>query len=342
MIKIAFFDTKPYEREWFERIGDDRGVQFRWLDSRLGRDTAVLADGCDAVCAFVNDDIDAEVLGALQHGGVRLVALRCAGYNNVDIAAAARLGLPVVRVPQYSPHAVAEHAMALLLTLNRKTHKAYIRTRDFNFSLSNLVGFDLYGKTAGVVGTGRIGRAFIDICRGFGMKVCASDLYPAKDADWEYVSVDELCRRSDIISLHCPLTRESHHLISRESIALMKPSAIIINTSRGELIDSEALLDALTNRRIGGACLDVFEEESDFFFSDCSDTVVRDETLALLLSLPNVIVSSHQAFLTVDALEAIARTTLDNIEGFFRDGSLPNAVAPPALPEVSAFSVTGR
>ena len=326
MIKAAFFDTKPYDRTWFDALAADHDIEIRYFESKLTASTAVLARDCDVVCAFVNDTIDRPVLEALKRKGIRLLAMRCAGYNNVDIAAAEEIGIPVVRVPQYSPYAVAEHAIALLLTLNRKTHKAYIRTRDFNFSLSNLVGFDLHDKTVGVVGTGRIGRAFIDICRGFGMKVCAYDVYPVKDADWEYVSVEELCRRSDVISLHCPLTKESYHLIGRDNISLMKSNAIVINTSRGELIDSRALLDALTNRRIGGACLDVYEEESDFFFSDYSDTVARDKTLALLLSLPNVIVSSHQAFLTEEALESIAKVTLENISTYFECGKSDNFV----------------
>lgn len=325
MIKIAFFDTKPYDGKWFDRLAGEYGVEIRYYESKLSERTIVLADGCDAVCAFVNDDINSEVIDALCAHDIKLLAMRCAGVNNVDIASAEGR-LPVVRVPRYSPYAVAEHAMALLLTLNRKTHKAYIRTRDFNFSLNNLVGFDLHGRTVGVVGTGQIGRAFINICRGFGMKVCAYDVYKAANADWEYVSIEELCKRSDVISLHCPLTKETHHLIGAENIKLMKETAIVVNTSRGELIDSKALLKALTERRIGGACLDVYEEESDYFFDDYSDTVERDRTLALLLSLPNVIVSSHQAFLTDDALEAIARVTLENIRSFFTEGKLDNAV----------------
>ena len=325
MIKTAVFDTRPYDREWFTReLRDEDGVSLRFYENKLSAETAVLANGCKAVCAFVNDDIDEKAIDALCAEGVELLAMRCAGYNNVDLKAA-KDRLTVVRVPQYSPHAVAEHAMALLLTLNRKTHKAYIRTRDYNFSLIDLTGFDLYGRTAGVIGTGRIGRAFIDICRGFGMNVVAYDPQPAPDADYEYTDIDELCRRADVISLHCPLTPESKHIINDRTIKLMKSDAIIVNTSRGELLDSEALLRALRTRRIGGACLDVYEEESDVFFDDCSASVSRDETLSMLLALPNVIVSSHQAFLTQEALGAIARTTLDNIRLFF-EGTTVNQV----------------
>ncbi len=324
-MKIAFYDTKNYDRKWFDRLSGEFDSEIIYYEGRLNRHTARLASGCDAVCPFVNDTLDGETIEELLRAGVKLIALRCAGYNNVDFDAVDGR-LPVVRVPAYSPHAVAEHAMALLLTLNRKTHKAYIRTRDFNFSLENLTGFDLKGRTAGVIGTGRIGRAFIDICKGFGMNVLAYDPYPDSGADWEYTDVQDLCRRSDIISLHCPLTPSTEHIIDNETIAVMKETAIIINTSRGGLVDSDALLDALSGRRIGGACLDVYEEESDFFFRDMSDKVMRDHTLALLLSMPNVIVSSHQAFLTDEALEEIARVTLENIRAFERGDQLVNEV----------------
>ena len=326
-MKIAFFDTKTYDRKWFDRLSDEFGAEIIYYEGRLNRHTAKLASGCDTVCPFVNDTLDRETVDELCEIGVRLIALRCAGYNNVDFDAV-RGRIPVVRVPAYSPHAVAEHAMALLLTLNRKTHKAYIRTRDFNFSLENLTGFDLKGRTAGIIGTGRIGRAYIDICKGFGMDVLAYDPHPVENADWEYTDVATLCRRSDIISLHCPLTEATEHIIDAGTIAAMKETAIIINTSRGGLVDSDALLSALSERRIGGACLDVYEEESDFFFRDMSDKVMRDRTLALLLSMPNVIVSSHQAFLTDDALEEIARVTLSNIRDFERGKELVNQVRP--------------
>ncbi|MBQ4313477.1 MAG: 2-hydroxyacid dehydrogenase [Clostridia bacterium] len=325
MKTLAFFDTKPYERLWFDRLKNEYGVKIRYFESKLNADTAILTQGSEAVCAFVNDDIDKDAIDVLHGRGVKLLAMRCAGYNNVDIRAAQGV-IKVVRVPDYSPYAVAEHAMALLLTLNRKTHKAYIRTRDFNFSLIGLTGFDLHGKTVGVVGTGKIGRAFIKICEGFGMKVLAYDPYPVEGASWEYTDIEDLCRRSDVISLHCPLTRESRHIIGHKTISQMKSNAIIINTSRGELIDSEELLKALTHRRIGGACLDVYEEESELFFSDYSDTVKRDETLAMLLSMPNVIVSSHQAFFTDEALEGIARVTLSNVRDFLDGKELVNEI----------------
>ena len=312
MDRIAFYDTKPYDRIWFDRLAAENGIEISYFETGLRPSTAVLADGCRCVCVFVNDNVNSETIDALEKRGVELLALRCAGYNNVDIKAA-KGKITVVRVPEYSPYAVAEHAMALLLTLNRKTHKAYIRTRDFNFSLNNLCGFDLHGKTAGVVGTGKIGRTFIGLCKGFGMNVIAYDPYPADIDGVSYTDIEELCRKSDIISLHCPLTEASHHMINGETLSLMKKTAVIVNTSRGSLIDSEALIDALTHRKIGGACLDVYEEESELFYDDHSDSIVRDEKLALLLSLPNVIVSSHQAFLTNEALEAIARVTLNNI-----------------------------
>lgn len=324
-MKIAFYDTKTYDRIWFDRLSGDYGFEILYYEGRLNKSSARLAEGCEVVCAFVNDRLDSEVLDVLHGSGVRLIAMRCAGYNNIDFGAADGR-LRVVRVPAYSPHAVAEHAMALLLTLNRKTHKAYIRTRDFNFSLEGMTGFDLNGKTVGVIGTGKIGRAFMEICRGFGMRVLASDPYPAKDAWWEYTDVPTICRESDVISLHCPLTKDSEHIIDEATISMMKPSAIIVNTSRGGLVDSDALLSALSEKRIGGACLDVFEEEAEFFFRDLSEKLRRDRTLALLLSLPNVIVSSHQAFLTEEALEGIARVTLDNIRSYEQGEELKNEV----------------
>ena len=250
--------------------------------------------------------------------------MRCAGYNNVDIRYA-QDKIPVVRVPAYSPHAVAEHAMALLLTLNRRIHKAFLRTRDFNFSLNGLTGFDLYGKTVGVVGTGKIGSAFIDICRGFGMKVLAYDVFPNLDGV-EYVDMETLLKRSDLISLHCPLTPSTRHIINAKSIDKMKKGVFIVNTSRGALIDSEALLYGLLNEKLGGACLDVYEEESDLFYEDNSATIVKDDILSRLICLPNVIVTSHQGFLTGEALTNIASTTLENISEFFADGSLDNQI----------------
>lgn len=319
MEKIAFFDTKPYEQEWFDRLNTEFDIKY--FQSRLRPESTRLAEGCRVVCAFVNDDLGKETINSLAELGVELVAMRCAGYNNISLAAAEGK-LQVVRVPAYSPYAVAEHAVGMILMLNRKLHKAYIRTRDFNFSLNGLVGFDLHGKTAGVVGTGKIGRTFIDICRGFGMNIIASDPFPAKDSDICYVEPDELFRNSDIISLHCPLTEETRYIINERSLSLMKPGVLLVNTSRGSLIDSEALLNALNEKRIGGAALDVYEEETDLFFQDNSDKIVTDEVLSLLVSRPNVLITSHQAFLTREALQAIASTTLESIHDYFAGNEL--------------------
>ena len=311
MIKVAFFDTKTYDRPSFEHYGSLNGVEFKFLESKLNMDTVEFAKDCDAVCVFVNDSVTAQVIERLHELGVRLIALRCAGYNNVDLTAAFGK-VHVAHVPAYSPYAVAEHAAALLLTSVRRIHKAYNRTRDFNFSLNGLTGFDLHGKTVGVVGTGRIGRIFIDICRGFGMEVIAYDRFP-KDDGLTYVTLDELFSRSDIISLHCPLTDETRHLVNADAIAKMKKGVVLLNTSRGALIDAEALLEGIKSRKIGAACLDVYEEEADIFFEDRSGHIMDDELLSRLISMPNVIVTSHQAFLTEEALNNIAETTVKNI-----------------------------
>ena len=279
----------------------------------------------DGVVAFVNDVIDERTIDILNGYGIKILALRCAGYNNVDFKSAFGK-LHVVRVPAYSPHAVAEHAMALILTLNRKIHRAYIRTRDFNFSISGLTGFDLYGKTMGIIGTGKIGQVFADICKGFGMKILGYDPFPAKDSNIEYVKLEELFRRSDIISLHAPLTKDTYHVINKDSIELMKDGVYIVNTSRGALVDSEALLNAIKTGKIGGACLDVYEEESDIFFEDYSNVVIKDDILARLISMPNVIVTSHQAFLTDEALKNIAETTLENLREFYENEGLTNEI----------------
>ena len=323
MIKVAFFDAKAYDKPSFEHYGSLNGIRFKYLETKLNEDTVDLAKGCDAVCVFVNDSVSAEVIDRLYEYGVRLIALRSAGYNNVDLTAAFGK-IHVVHVPAYSPYAVAEHAMALLLTSVRRIHKAYNRTREFNFSLSGLTGFDFHGKTVGVVGTGKIGRIFIDICRGFGMNVIAYDLFPAKDSGITYVSLDELLEKSDIISLHCPLTADTRHLINTEAIGKMKKGVVIVNTSRGALIDSEALLEGIKERKIGAACLDVYEEESDVFFRDFSGHIVEDDTLARLMTMPNVLVTSHQAFLTEEALDNIAAATVDNLMEFTESGLCPN------------------
>ncbi|WP_308539209.1 2-hydroxyacid dehydrogenase [uncultured Ruminococcus sp.] len=323
MDKIAMFDTKPYDRTWFDQL--NTRYHIKYLEPKLTPDTVSLAHGCRAVIPFVNDTLDRTVIDGLCAEGVEMIALRCAGYNNVDRAAAAGR-IPVVRVPGYSPYAVAEFTMGLLLTLNRKLHKACFRTRDFNFSLNGLVGFDLHGKTAGIIGTGKIGQIFIQICRGFGMHVLAYDPFPVPDADFSYVSLEELLQKSDIVSLHCPLTEQSRHLINRDTIAQMRDGAYLLNTSRGMLVESEALLDALKSGKLAGAGLDVYEEETDFFFEDRSDSINRDTILSLLVSMPNVVLTSHQAFLTTEALHNIAKVTLENLDAFFRDGTLQNEV----------------
>lgn len=324
-MKIAFFDAKEYDIPAFKKYGEKSGISFRFFETKLNPYTASLAKGCYGVCVFVNDTVNADVIDALYALGVKIIALRNAGYNNVDIKYA-HGKIHVVRVPAYSPYAVAEHAMALLLTSVRRIHKAYIRTRDFNFSLRGLTGFDLHGKTVGVVGTGKIGRVFIDICRGFGMNVIAYDKYPAENSGINYVFLSELLKESDIISFHCPLTEDTFHLINRESIKTLKKGVILINTSRGALIDAHALIDGIKERKIGAACLDVYEEEGDFFFNDFSGHIVDDDTLARLISLPNVIVTSHQAFLTAEALENIAETTVNNLLEFQRTGKCENEV----------------
>lgn len=323
MEKIAFYDAKPYDKDWFDRYNTKFEIEY--FVGRLRPENAKLAEGAKAVCAFVNDNINAKTIDALAKQGVEVILLRCAGFNNVDIAAA-KGKLRVLRVPAYSPYAVAEHAMGLILALNRKIPRAYIRTRDFNFSLIGLTGFDMHGKTAGIIGTGKIGRVFIDICRGFGMNVIAYDPYPAENSGIDYVSKEELFRNSDIISLHCPLTEQTRYIIDKTALRLMKPSALIVNTSRGHLIDSEALLDALNEKRIGGAALDVYEEESGLFFEDNSDKIVTDEVISLLVSRPNVIITSHQAFLTEEALANIAEVTLQNYDDFLNKRKLVNEV----------------
>lgn len=324
MINVAFYDTKPYDKPSFERYGEAHGVHFKYLETKLCEDTVDLAKGCDAVCVFVNDTVNANVIDRLYELGIKLIALRSAGYNNVDVKHAFGK-LHVVHVPAYSPYAVAEHAMALLLTSVRRIHKAYNRTREFNFSLNGLTGFDLHGKTIGVIGTGKIGRIFIDICRGFGMKIIANDPYPADGAGIEYVSLDELFVQSDVISLHCPLNDGTFHTINTDAIAKMKKGVVIVNTSRGALIDTEALLDGIKSRKIGAACLDVYEEEADIFFEDRSGHILDDDLLSRLISMPNVIVTSHQAFLTEEALGNIAETTVTNIRSCFdNDGYCDN------------------
>lgn len=324
-MKVAFFDTKPYDHIWFDILAREYGYEFKYFDSRLSKETAMLAGGCEAVCVFVNDDVSAPVIERLQESAVKVIALRCSGYNNVDLAAA-KNKMSVVRVPSYSPTAVAEHAVALLLSVNRKTHRAYSRTRDHNFAINGLMGFDLRDKTAGVVGTGQIGLLFAEIAKGLGMRVLAYDIKPQPGSGLEYVDLDKLFSLSDVISLHCPLTEDTRHLINDHRITQMKDGAVIINTSRGALINTQALLSGLLSEKIGAAGLDVYEEEEHYFFEDKSNEVIQDDELARLLSLPNVLVTSHQAFFTKEAMQAIAMVTLENLHAFAQGKPLKNEI----------------
>lgn len=331
-MRVALFDTRHYDRASFEEANAHFGHELAFFETRLDESTAALAEGFPAVCPFVNDRLDAATLQAIHDGGTRLVALQSAGFNNVDLREAARLGIPVVRVPEYSPYAVAEHAFAMLLALNRHIPRAVARVREANFSLEGLVGWDLHGKTMGLVGTGRIGLATARIAIGFGMRVLAYDLRPdgalAASVGFQYVDQETLYRESDVLSLHVPLTPKTYHMIGPEVLARMKPGAVIVNTGRGALIDSRALIEALKSGRIGGACLDVYEEEEGIFFRDLSDRVLLDDVLARLLTFPNVLITSHQAFLTVEALRNIAATTLANIRAFELGEPLENEVRP--------------
>ena len=317
---IAFFGTKPYDEASFNEKNKEFGFELRFFKGHLNRHNVLLTQGVDAVCIFVNDTADAEVIRTMAANGVKLLALRCAGYNNVDLKAAADNGVTVVRVPAYSPYAVAEYTVALMLSLNRKVHRAYWRTRDGNFALHGLLGFDMHGKTAGIVGTGKIARALIRILRGFGMEVLGYDPCPdeafARESGMTYVPLTELYRRSDIISLHCPLTDRTLHMIDAEAIGQMKDGVIIINTGRGQLIRTSDLIEGLKEKKIGAAGLDVYEEEADYFYQDTSDRIMDDDMLARLLSFNNVILTSHQGFFTREALDNIARTTLENIQAF--------------------------
>ena len=328
--KIAFFDYKPYDEEVFERVNTAYGFDMSYISWHLNSKNVILSKGADAVCIFVNADVNSHVIDKLHEYGIRLIALRCAGFNNVDIAAANEKGITVVRVPEYSPYAVAEHTLALMLCLNRKIHRAYWRTRDGNFSLGGFQGFDMHAKTAGVIGTGKIGKTLIRILRGLGMRVLAYDLYPdnnfAKESGVSYVSLDELYTQSDIVSLHCPLTPETEYMINKESIGKMKTGVMIINTGRGKLIHTTDLIKGLKSKKIGYAGLDVYEEEGSYFFEDRSNNVMTDDVLARLLTFNNVIVTSHQAFFTYEALQNIAETTLQNIQDFFDGKELKNRV----------------
>ena len=317
-MKIAFFDSKNYDIESFDPYFKTNNIEVKYFEPKLNADTVGLATGFDAVCVFVNDIIDKDVIDQLYESGVKAIFLRSAGFNNVNLKYSWGK-LHIYHVPAYSPYAVAEHAIAMYLTINRRIHKAYNRVRDYNFSLIGLTGTDMYGKTVGVIGTGKIGKIFINICKGFGMKVIAYDAYPSPDVDFEYVSLEELFKQSDIISLHCPLTKDTQNLINKESIKLMKKGVSIVNTSRGGLINSEDLLQGIKDRQIGAVCLDVYDEEGDIFFEDKSGHIMNDNILLQLIAMPNVIITSHQAFLTKEALNNIADTTTKNILNFFSD-----------------------
>lgn len=329
MVKIAFFDTKEYDRKLFDEYNKEYGYEITYLESKLNRETAPLAKGFDAVCIFVNDVVDQDTIRILKECGVKLIALRCAGFNNVDIKHMEK-EIKVVRVPAYSPYAVAEHAVALLLSINRKIYKAMQRTKKYNFTLNGLLGFDIHGKTVGVIGTGKIGKTFCQIMKGFGTNILAYDVYQdeqaAKEIGFQYVELDELLAKSDIISLHCPLTEETNRIINKNTIKKMKKGVILINTSRGKLIATDELIEELQTGKIGGLGLDVYEEEGEFFLNDMSNSYIRDKDLSILLSMPNTVITSHQAFFTKEALNKIASVTFENIKEFFETGECKNEV----------------
>lgn len=328
-MNVAVFSTKPYDRRTLDLANANGDLIFTYLEPRLRADTALMAEGFPAVCAFVNDEIDRDTLSTLTEGGTKLIALRSAGFNNVDLDAARELGIAVVRVPAYSPNSVAEHTVGLMLALNRKLHRAYNRVREGNFALDGLVGFDMVGKTVGIVGTGKIGMAVCQILRGFGCRIVGYDSYPSPDASEsgvEYMDMDDLYRAADIITLHLPLTPDTHHMINDEALAQMKPGVMLINTSRGALLDTSAVIRGLKSGQIGYLGLDVYEEEEDIFFQDLSSFILQDDVFARLLTFPNVLITGHQAFFTQEALDAIAETTVGNIIAFARGEELVNAV----------------
>lgn len=328
-MKIAVFSTKSYDQEYFENYAIDSHYTFSFFETALNKDTASLTNGFDAVCIFVNDSVDKNTIEILAKNGVRLIALRCAGFNNVDIEASKSNNIKVVRVPAYSPEAVAEHAVALILTLNRKTHKAYNRVREGNFSLKNLIGFNLYGKTIGVIGTGQIGATFCRIIKGFGCKIIAFDVSKSDDLiqqGVEYLALDEVFQQSDILSLHCPLNSSTKHIVNEKSIALMKDGVMIINTSRGALINTANVVTGLTSKKIGYLGIDVYEQEEKLFFEDLSESIIEDDLILKLISFPNVLITSHQAYFTKEAMDEITTTTLKNIEAFDKNLELKNEV----------------
>jgi D-lactate dehydrogenase len=328
-MKVAVFSTKSYDRRFLEAANTNYGHELVFFEARLTSDTAVLASESPAVCVFVNDQLDDKTLKALAEGGTRLIALRSAGFNNVDLSAATELGMSVVRVPAYSPYAVAEHTIGLILTLNRQIHRAYNRVREDNFSLDGLLGFELHDRTVGIVGTGKIGVIVAQILKGFGCKLLAYDMYPNPECEAigaKYVELPELLQTSDIVTLHCPLTQETHHLIDAQSLEQMKQGVMLINTSRGALIDTKAVVDALKSGKIGYLGLDVYEQESDLFFENLSDAVIQDDVFQRLLTFPNVLITGHQAFFTENALKNIAETTLSNITDIEQGRPCPNQV----------------
>jgi D-lactate dehydrogenase len=328
-MRVAIFSTKSYDRECLDRFNTGGKHQLTYFDASLNSETTNLTLGFEAVCVFVNDNVDLHTIEKLSENGIKLIVLRCAGFNNVDLAAASKMNIKVARVPAYSPNAVAEYAVALILTLNRKTHKAYNRIREGNFSLERLIGFDLYKKTVGVIGTGRIGIIFCEIMQGFGCKIIAHDRYESeylKERGVEYVSFDEIFSQSDIISLHCPLTPETHHLINKTAFAKMKKGAMIINTSRGAVIDTSDAIEALRNEQLGYLGIDVYEQEEDLFFRDLSESIIQDDVILRLMSFPNVLVTSHQGFFTAEALDQIATVTLKNLTEFELGLPLENEV----------------
>ena len=330
MIKIAFFDTKEYDKEMFDKYNKDYNYEITYFKTKLNEETAILAKGFDVVCIFVNDTANEDVLIKLKEFGVKLIALRCAGFNNVEISKLPQ-GLSVVRVPAYSPYAVAEHTVGLLLALDRKVYKSYQRTKKYNFSLDGLLGVDIHGITVGVIGTGKIGKIFIKIMKGFGANILAYDIYKdeqaAKELGYTYTTLDEIYKNADIISLHCPLTDKNHNMINEETMLKMKSGVILLNTSRGKLINAKDLVKCLEMGHIGGVGLDVFEDEEDYFLNDMSNSYIRDAELSILLSMPNVVITAHQAFFTKEALEKIVSTTFSNIEEFISTGKCQNIVS---------------
>jgi D-lactate dehydrogenase len=326
-MQIGFFSTKSYDKQYFDACNKDEKIIY--IETQLNEQTVALAEGCDAVCAFVNDVLNKKVISELARLNIKLIAMRCAGYNNVDLEAAQKHGISVVRVPAYSPYAVAEHALALIMTLNRKTHKAYNRVREGNFSLEKLTGFDLYGKTVGVIGTGKIGQIFCDIMQGMGCRVLAFDIIANKELvakGVEYLPLIDLLPQCDIISLHCPLSEQTHHIINEETLGMMKQGSMLINTSRGALVDTKAAIEALKTGQLGYLGIDVYEQEEKLFFTDWSEAVIQDDVIMRLMSFPNVLITAHQAFFTEEALEQIAEVTLNNIKAWETGKELANKV----------------